>query len=490
MIIKNEENYLAGCLESVKDCVDEIVIVDTGSTDNSLEIAKKYGAKIFHFNWINDFSAARNYALKKSTGNWILYLDADERLTADSRIVLKKISATTDKIGFRCNVISPSDAVGNTNIMHYVRLFRNSDKIEFTGKVHEQIETSLNKNGYSILDSKIEIVHLGYDIKKEDLGKKAQRNLDILLADYVQNKSAYNAFQISQTYMVLNKKEEALPFLLDAVADENLDADLRLHCHRFLAAYYNEKNDLEKSEFYLQEGFKIDSEHHLLKLIASEVELKKDNYSLAKKYFTEAYQRNLKLYEGNRTNQYDFILNPRDIILRSLQIAVFMKDIEFFRYFQKEAENYLTSEEEKSYFEFIQILFEKKTILPKNLPNLEKYFKFELLNNLVSAYSNPNETEKVLDAIFEYFKDDYSYLFFCGKFYTSINKLEKGLELFELALKQNKIDPQLILILLSLYVNMGKTEKAISLIDNSLEMFTDFPNVTDRMKSIRNKLID
>jgi len=218
--------------------------------------------------------------------------------------------------------------------------------------------------------------------------------------------------------------------------------------------------------------------------------LKKDNYSLAKKYFTEAYQRNLKLYEGNRTNQYDFILNPRDIILRSLQIAVFMKDIEFFRYFQKEAENYLTSEEEKSYFEFIQILFEKKTILPKNLPNLEKYFKFELLNNLVSAYSNPNETEKVLDAIFEYFKDDYSYLFFCGKFYTSINKLEKGLELFELALKQNKIDPQLILILLSLYVNMGKTEKAISLIDNSLEMFTDFPNVTDRMKSIRNKLID
>ena len=75
MIVKNEENYLGGCLESVKDIVDDIVIVDTGSTDKTIEIAEKYGAKIFHFEWVNDFSAARNFALAKSTGDWILYLD-------------------------------------------------------------------------------------------------------------------------------------------------------------------------------------------------------------------------------------------------------------------------------------------------------------------------------------------------------------------------------------------------------------------------------
>ncbi|MBK7632424.1 MAG: glycosyltransferase family 2 protein [Ignavibacteriales bacterium] len=78
MIVKNEERHLARCLSSVKDVVDEIVIVDTGSTDNTIEIAESFNAKIFHFDWVNDFSAARNFALTKCIGNWILYLDADE----------------------------------------------------------------------------------------------------------------------------------------------------------------------------------------------------------------------------------------------------------------------------------------------------------------------------------------------------------------------------------------------------------------------------
>ena len=85
MIVKNEERYLRECLESVKDIVSEIVIVDTGSTDSTIKIAKDYGAKLYSFGWINDFSAARNFALSKSTGDWILYLDADERLSENSK---------------------------------------------------------------------------------------------------------------------------------------------------------------------------------------------------------------------------------------------------------------------------------------------------------------------------------------------------------------------------------------------------------------------
>ena len=91
MIVKNEEKYLEGCLESVKNVADEIVIVDTGSEDSTLDIAERYGAKIYHFEWIDDFSAARNFALSKSTGDWILYLDADERLSKDSVEEVKSI---------------------------------------------------------------------------------------------------------------------------------------------------------------------------------------------------------------------------------------------------------------------------------------------------------------------------------------------------------------------------------------------------------------
>ncbi|MDZ7260791.1 MAG: glycosyltransferase family 2 protein [candidate division KSB1 bacterium] len=77
MIVKNEEHYLAGCLESVKDLVDEMVIVDTGSQDRTKEIAAHYGARLFDYTWDDNFSEARNESLRQATGDWILYLDAD-----------------------------------------------------------------------------------------------------------------------------------------------------------------------------------------------------------------------------------------------------------------------------------------------------------------------------------------------------------------------------------------------------------------------------
>ncbi len=116
MIVKNEEKYLRDCLESVKDIADDIVIVDTGSTDYTKEIAKEFNAKVFHFDWINDFSAARNYALKKSEGDWILYLDADERLDKDSLEELKNIIKTNLKIGYYCTVKSFDDNNGRITV--------------------------------------------------------------------------------------------------------------------------------------------------------------------------------------------------------------------------------------------------------------------------------------------------------------------------------------------------------------------------------------
>ena len=80
VIAKNEEEYLADCLDSARPFVDEIVVVDTGSTDRTVEIARAHGARIEHFTWINDFAAARNFAIEAATKDWILMLDADERL--------------------------------------------------------------------------------------------------------------------------------------------------------------------------------------------------------------------------------------------------------------------------------------------------------------------------------------------------------------------------------------------------------------------------
>jgi glycosyltransferase involved in cell wall biosynthesis len=85
MIVKNEEAHLERCLDSVKDMVSEMIIVDTGSTDRTVEIAHAYGAKVYHFDWCDDFAAARNESLKHATGEWLLMMDADNWLEPEDK---------------------------------------------------------------------------------------------------------------------------------------------------------------------------------------------------------------------------------------------------------------------------------------------------------------------------------------------------------------------------------------------------------------------
>ena len=91
LIVKNEAENIARCLESIKSISDEIIVVDTGSTDNTVEIAKSYGARIYFYEWDNNFSNARNFALEKATGDWIIFLDADEYFEENTPKELKNV---------------------------------------------------------------------------------------------------------------------------------------------------------------------------------------------------------------------------------------------------------------------------------------------------------------------------------------------------------------------------------------------------------------
>ena len=96
MIVKNEEDTLGRCLDSIKGLIDEVVIVDTGSTDRTKDIAKEYTDKIFDFEWIDDFSAARNYSFSKATMDYILWLDADDIFMEIDLEKLKELKETLD----------------------------------------------------------------------------------------------------------------------------------------------------------------------------------------------------------------------------------------------------------------------------------------------------------------------------------------------------------------------------------------------------------
>ena len=181
MIVKDEEDCLARCLLSAIPVVDEIVIVDTGSKDRTKEIAKAFGAKVYDFEWTDDFSEARNLSLSKATGEWILVLDADETISPLDYDRFTKIvknnadhpmaySITTRNyakpiyvIGWTCNDGQYADEEGGTGWYPSakVRLFTNDSRIRFENPVHEFVESSLKVNGIKIRKSDIPVHHHG-----------------------------------------------------------------------------------------------------------------------------------------------------------------------------------------------------------------------------------------------------------------------------------------------------------------------------------------
>jgi len=217
MIVKNEENSLPGCLENMKGIADEIIIVDTGSTDNTIQIAEKYGAKIFHFAWVNDFAAARNESLKHCTCEWVLYLDADERLNKMSRITIRNLLIDTPENvdGYVCNIESSHLQLDGSSEKHrggYPRIFRNLGypTIKFEGRVHEQIAPSIFALGRSIDFSNITIDHLGYNQSREVMEAKIRRNYQLLLAHVKEEpENAYAWFQLGQTLAQMQLLPEA-----------------------------------------------------------------------------------------------------------------------------------------------------------------------------------------------------------------------------------------------------------------------------------------
>jgi tetratricopeptide (TPR) repeat protein len=179
LIVRDEERFLGGCLDSLAGRVDEIVVADTGSTDRTRDIARERGAALIEHRWTDDFAAARNAALDAAHGDWILYIDADERLASWDRAALAPLLA--DPRAIACTVRFRPQA-GFTRYREH-RLFRRRPDLRFRGVIHESILPALHAITASerafVADSDIAIDHLGYD---GDLAAKHRRNRPMLEA--------------------------------------------------------------------------------------------------------------------------------------------------------------------------------------------------------------------------------------------------------------------------------------------------------------------
>jgi tetratricopeptide (TPR) repeat protein len=238
MIVRNEERFLAGCLDSVAGVVDEIVVVDTGSTDTTRDIVRRYGAIVLEAPWTGDFSAARNVSIAHAAGEWILALDADERLAPGQesylRSLLTNLRYSAYTVLIRGEHYLPTGVTSQVNA--YPRLFRRHPGIRYEGMVHEQIMPSLVRSGLQAGDSHLGIVHLGYGIDLETVRLKSRRNLELLRSQRIQDpEDPYVRFQIGNTLTILGEYDEAARELEAMLDGKSPPAGIRASAHNLLA---------------------------------------------------------------------------------------------------------------------------------------------------------------------------------------------------------------------------------------------------------------
>lgn len=226
VIVKNEAKNLPRWLKCVKQLTDDLVVVDTGSTDNTVAIAEAGGAKIYQFPWIGDFAAAKNYTLEKAGGTWIVFLDADEYFSdQDCPQVLELIReshSTPEILGFIFPVICIDQDNNGAflNAFPQIRVFRNQPTLRYVGKVHEHLINSQRDRDYRMEALNHRIYHTGYSTSV--IEGKLKRNLAILLAQEGEKHSDHYGY-MAECYYGLGEYELALA-CIEKVIDLNDDA--------------------------------------------------------------------------------------------------------------------------------------------------------------------------------------------------------------------------------------------------------------------------
>lgn len=206
LITKDESKNLAKCLDSLKGIVDEIVVVDTGSKDDTVKIAKKYGAIIGSFDWINDFAAARNHSLSLASGEWALWIDADEQLDPSCAAEFLKGIVRPHIGGYSIEIVNYLDDSGTTTefVHSPTRLFRRIEGVEFSQPIHEQITPSLMsfRMPWTPLPG-ARIHHDGYRQAAIAEKNKVQRTLDILEGVIAKHPDdPFHLFNLANTHFV------------------------------------------------------------------------------------------------------------------------------------------------------------------------------------------------------------------------------------------------------------------------------------------------
>jgi tetratricopeptide (TPR) repeat protein len=217
MIVRDEEAVLDRCLASVAGAVDEIIVVDTGSTDATKAIAERHGARVVDHAWTNDFAAARNVGVEEATGDWILFLDADEVLDPAERPRLRELTRRTWREAFRITI---HNQVGTGDERRFVisenlRIFRNRPDYRFVGRVHESVAPRLHGDALERMELvELRVDHDGYLAVTRAAKDKTRRNMELLEAQLAEEgESHFLLFNLGSEYAATGDVARAVDHL-------------------------------------------------------------------------------------------------------------------------------------------------------------------------------------------------------------------------------------------------------------------------------------
>ena len=243
VIVKNEEKNIRQWLQCMEQLADEMIVVDTGSTDATQEIVRQSTAKLYDFPWQQDFAAAKNFALSKAHGSWIAFLDADEYFSEDSIRklpgLLRKIHPQVKIAGIMCRLVNidPQDRNRFIGATTQLRLFRNLSTLRYRGKVHEALDVP--KNRMIELVKEIEIIHTGYSAAV--VQGKLKRNLKLLQQKIAENggkPTPRDCRYLMDCYYGLADYPKAIEYAERSLAQLAQMEDARMHLHMIRVSAY------------------------------------------------------------------------------------------------------------------------------------------------------------------------------------------------------------------------------------------------------------
>lgn len=430
MMVKNEERYLDKTLESLKPLMKEIdselIILDTGSDDSTVEIAKKHTDKVFFANWSNDFGQMRNISISHASGEWILILDADEQLTNYDKLkeffnsnLCKKYNSATITLK---NIFSEDE--DRYSIDPLLRLFKNYDGFRYEGAIHEQpIFKSPTYNDIARFN------HYGYLFEDEEVRQlKESRNKAILLKEIEKNpNNPYINYQLGKQYIISKNYEDALFYIEKGYEIYEKNKYIPLFVTLDLANLYVDLSEFDKCEnlcikYIKKDDRNIDIYYYLG---TSQKQLNKNKKSI------ESYKRYLYLTENfdittqanNTECNYDTLLNKEKAIINIID-----------NYYKLEMyEDVIKDIDEIS----ISVLEEAYLVIFMSLYKLNKEDKIiELFNKISGSKSQENKFKVAIESILNRVKENdkpkfYKILSTIDDNYGILNKIRLGLNLNE-----------------------------------------------------------